>query len=153
MPFFYATGDKDRATTTTEGVIGRFLTVSNQSACLIYGIYASYLSATAGGFKVRLVNWGTAGTAGTGQTPVPRDTGAPASSTTFLTGSTIGSGTRKQHMSIGGSQVGGQGAWVAFSPDHAITLEPNGGANGNLDILQLATTAASNLDYTIEFLE
>lgn len=154
MPFYY---DLNNAL-TSNGAAGtetdhlRLLTVANQTPCRITAIYGASRFGTAGGAILRVKTFATASTAGASQTPAKRNPNSPAASTTAFTGPTAGA-TPTVRQSIGVAQTGGTGGWFALEPDHAITLLPNGGANGNADLFSIANAASVTFDATLEIVE
>lgn len=155
MPFYYACAlgnTTANGTANTELDHLRLLTVANQPTCRVSGLFVVGQSATAGGIRLRVASFATPSTAGSAFTPAERRPDGPAASTTAFTAPTLGS-TRTNHLTIGTSQVGGTGGWVALEEAHAINLLANGGANGNLDLISIATTASTPFDPTLEFAE
>lgn len=159
MSFYYLvspTGDvATSATANTQVDHLRTLSVANQRPARIVGLYltgkgAAQTSIT--GIEVTLERFATPSTLGTAITPAPRETGNPAAALTAFTGPTIG-GTPTLQLSVG-AMSSGVGGWVALDPDHAIVLQANGGANGNLDLLSETQGAvALNFHYSVELLE
>ena len=155
MPYYYAVnvqGATSNGSANTETDMLRTLTVANQAPAQVKGLYGAMRSGTAGGAQLRARRFATASTVGAAATPDPRRPGQPAASLTAFTLPTAGA-TPTQVLSIGLAQTGGMGGWVALEPDHAIWLNPNGGANGNLDILSIANAASIGFDYTVEHSE
>lgn len=105
------------------------------------------------GIEVMLKRFATASTVGTTITPAPRDqSGAVAARLTAFTGPTIGA-TPTIQLAIGFGATG-PGSWTAATIDHYITLDANGGANGNLDLIsQTSGTVALPFGYMIEHAE
>lgn len=157
--FYYnvsPTGDvATSATANTQVDHLRMLTVANQRAVKIVGLYmtgkgAAQTSIT--GIEVTLERFATPSTVGTAITPAATETGYPAAALTAFTGPTIGA-TPTLQLSVG-CMSSGVGGWTALNPAHARTLQPNGGANGNLDLLsETQGTVALNFHYDLEFSE
>jgi len=136
----------------TENQSARLLTVANQRTCAIMGMYVSARMTSAGGLVARLKTMGTAGTAGSAYTPGKRDPDAPAASTTAFTAHTVGS-TPTVRQVVGVAAQGGFGGWFAATLEQAVILKPNGGANGNAEITNLAGLASVLFDLALEFAE
>jgi len=155
MPFYYDVANTVTAngTANTETDHLRLLTVANQTTARMVGmLLALHQSTAVGAGRLRLKTMGTASTVGTSATPNKRHPDNPAASTTAFTGPTVGS-TPAIRASVGGSVLGGTGGWAAFDGDHAVDLKPNGGANGNADIISICQIVSASLDYTLEFSE
>ena len=159
MPFYY---DVNRATTTnatpgTETNHYRIVTVANQEAARITGLYAAGRFGTAGGAQLRLkTNSGTAASGGTTQTPFARNIrGAVAAQTTFFNDATaITSGTTLTvRLTVGFAQTGGMGGWVAIEPSAAVQMMANATSPINAEVASVATTASVTFDATLEFAE
>jgi len=157
MPFYY---DVTRSVTTngsanTESQHFRVLTVSNQKMFRLMGLYGACQSGTAGGARVRLKTAGVAGSLGTAQIPAKRNADSPAADTTwFNDASALTAGTTlTTRLTVGMAQTGGMGGWVALEMDHALSLKPNGGPNGNAEIYTIANGASIAADLTAEFQE
>jgi hypothetical protein len=156
MPFIYATAAAanvaTNATPNTDTDHLRLLTVAAKGA----GIKALYLIGKGAGLTAisgiaaRLVRYGTPSTVGAAITPSPRGT-IGAASLTALTAPTVGA-TPLQQLVIG-CGAAGPGGWVAPDVDSQISLDANGGANGNLDLLSSSGTAALNFQYSLEHAE
>jgi hypothetical protein len=158
MPFYYnvspGTNLTTNATANTETDHLRFLTVANQRPCLVNAIALIGKSAGAtslSGIALHVKRFGTPSTGGTAITPTPRAAVAPAAATTAFTAPTVGS-TPSIQLTIGCS-IGGPGAWVAQEPEAAVILEPNGGANGNVDFLSISGTASLPFELSVDFSE
>lgn len=101
------------------------------------------------GIAHRLVNWGTASTAGTALTPTPKDIGFQAAKATVLSGATSGT-TRTNHLVIGHGAAS-PGAWQARDPDSLIVAQ-GGGANST-DALNVSGTASLPFEWSGEIVE
>lgn len=154
MPFFYdlnnAVTSNGSANTETDHL--RLLTVANQETAKIVGLYGACRFGTAGGAQLRLKTFGTASSAGSGQTPAKRHPSFPAAGTTAFTGPTAGS-TPTVRITVGAAQTGGTGGWVGLEPMAAVSLLANGGANGNGDVFSIANAASVAIDFTVELSE
>lgn len=102
------------------------------------------------GIEVMLKRLATPSTVGSAITPIPRDlSGTVAARLTAFTGPTIGA-TPTIQLAIGCGATG-PGGWIAPDVDSYITLDANGGANGNLDLIsQQAGVVALGFGYDIE---
>lgn len=140
------------ATPGTETQSGRLLTVANQRTAAIMGLYVAARMAAAGGLVIRLKTAATAGTSGTSRTPGKRDPDAPAAATTVFEAHTVGT-TLTTRQIIGCSAQGGFGGWFAAAVEQALTLKPNGGANGNAEITNTCGLASTTYDLGLEFAE
>lgn len=157
MPFYF---DTVRATTTngttlTESPHLLGLTAANQRVASLRGLYGTARSGTAGGASLRVKTAGTAGTGGTSQTPAKRESGQPAAglvvtndATTITPGMTL-----TVRLAVGLAQTGGNGGWVALEPAAALSLMPNAGANGNMEIYSIAVGTSVPIDVTMEHAE
>lgn len=131
----------------------RLLTVAARMAWVkalaLRGKGAALTTITA--IEVMLKRFATASTAGSAITPIPRDlSGSVAARLTAFTGPTIGA-TPTIQLAIGCGATG-PGGWIAPDVDSYITLDANGGANGNLDLIsQTSGTVALPFGYDIEF--
>jgi hypothetical protein len=126
--------------------------VANQETSKIVGIYGAARFGTAGGAQLRVKTWSTASTVGSSKTPGKRHPSFPAASLTAFTGPTSGT-TPTVRLTVGLAQTGGTGGWVALEPAAALTLLPNGGANGNADVFSIAASASVPVDFTVEHSE
>lgn len=157
IPYYY---DVVRTTATngsgaTDSDHLHFLTVANQESAQIRGIYGSARSGTGGGMSLRLITAATPGSGGTAQTPQPRNSRSPAADLTVANDATslTPGGTPKLRLSIGVAQLGGNGGWQALEPAAGLTLQPNGGANGNAELHSIANAASVPFDVTVEHAE
>lgn len=157
MPFYY---DLNRAYTSngsagTESEHMRLLTVANQESARITGLIGGARFGTAGGMLLRLKQWSTPSTGGTSQTAMPRDSRSPAAQTTALNdATTITAGTTATYRgTVGLAQTGGTGGIVPNEPSDAIVLQPNGGANGNMDLVSIAIGTSVTFDATLAIAE
>jgi hypothetical protein len=154
MPFFYDINQSvtSNGSANTETNHLRLLTVANQETAKIVGLYGAARHGTAGGAQLRFKTWATASTSGSAATPAKRHPSYPAASTTAFTAPTSGT-TATVRLTVGLAQTGGTGGWVALEPSAALTLLPNGGANGNGDVFSIANGTSVAIDYTLELSE
>ena len=130
----------------------QLLTAANKRAARVTGLYGSATNTAVGGITVYAGRFATASTAGSAATPVKRDADGPAAGCGANTLPTPGS-TFTRQISASVSQTGGGTPWFAIEPDAAVTLDPNAGANGNLDFYTLSITASMAMDMGVEFNE
>ena len=154
MPFYYDVirQASSNGSGSTESTHLRFLTVANQQEAKIKTLFGSAVFGTAGGGKLRAYQGTTPSSGGTAATVSKRNPNNPAAQLTAFndaTAITPASGTVVQRLSVGFAQTGGQGAWMALEPDDAITLLPNAGANGNLDIASICNGTTVALDIKV----
>lgn len=154
MPFFYDLNQSvtSNGSANTETNHMRLLTVANQETAKIVGLYGAARHGTAGGAQLRVKTWATASSAGSAATPAKRHPSFPAASTTAFTAPTSGT-TPTVRLTVGLAQTGGTGGWVALEPSAALTLLPNGGANGNADVFSIANGTSVAVDFTLELSE
>lgn len=138
------------ATPSTENQSARFLTVANQRTCKITELYVAGRHTAAGSVLIRLKTATTPGTAGGAYTPGKRDPDNPAAATTVFTAHTVGT-TLVVRQIVGCSGQGGFGGWIAGDDEQALTLKPNGGANGNAEITNVAGVASVLFDLNVLF--
>jgi len=132
------------------------LTIANQQNCAVVQIMASVRNSTTAGSGFLSINKASISpTLGGANTPTKANNISPAAQTTaFDDTSVIGTGgTTTRMFAIGFAQTGGQGGWVALERDNAQTLNPNGGANGNLKFDSFTATASQALEVSCQFLE
>ena len=164
MPFYYSV----QRSATTNGTGNtcsnhlRLLTIANQANCSVVQVMAAIRnSTTAGSGVLQIVRQGVGGanlTGGTSITPDEMNPRGSAAETTAATDATAFTGygataSRVVAGVIGYAQTGGQGGWVALERDNAFTLNPNGGANGNLEFDSFTATASQALEVSAQFLE
>lgn len=150
MPFYF---DANRITTTngttqTESTHMAILTVANQNTAQIRALYGSMRFGTAGGGALRLYTGASAASGGTALTPNKRHPDGPAASTGVVDDNSAitPGGTLKLRQSVGLSQTGGLGGWIALESADAVTLKPNGGANGNAEVKSIANGVSVPVD-------
>lgn len=144
--------DTSHGTGSTEKQHLLFLTASQQETAKIKAISGCALFGTAGGAKLRAKQASTAGSGGTAHTVSKRNSRNPAAglvATDNGTSITAGTGTVVQRLAIGLAQTGGQGGWAALEDPEAISLQPNGGAAGNLELWSIANAVAVPLDMMV----
>lgn len=164
MPFYYdvkktpgtpGTAFTSNGSANTLSTHLRAQTIANQAIARLAGLYGSARFGTAGGGSLYVVRPGAAGTGGTANTPAKRNPLAPAAQTTWFDDATAitPGATPIQQLSVGVAQTGGQGGWVGLEVDHMITMQPNAGANGTLEVASKFNAAAVTFDATAEFQE
>lgn len=161
MPFYYSFTRPvtTNATTNTLSTHFQLLTVANQLAVRLVGLYAGARMSSAGGGVLKVTRGGAAGSGGTAIAAPnginKRNPDNPAAGVGIVTDATaITPGTTPGlQLNVGFAQTGGQGGWVALDPDHAILLKPNGGANGNLEIGSMAVGVSQTVEISGEFSE
>ena len=157
MPFYYSTNRPatTNGTGNTCSTHTYLLTVANQANCFVVGIMANVRnSTTAGSGVLRAARLAGAPIGGTALPANKRNMNNPAAGTTPFgdaTSITSGSATTYIGIDVGFAQTGGQGGWVALERDHAVTLSPNGGANGNVQFDSFTATASQALQVSVEF--
>lgn len=157
MPFGYsispATNVTTNATPNTDTNHLRTVTAAARSAWITgLALVGKGAGLTAiSGIVVRMTRFATASTSGSAITARPDDPANPAARTTAATGPT--SGATPTVPKVAGCGAAGPGGWAARDLDHAIAMEANGGANGNLDLISQSGTASLNFEYTLEFQE
>ena len=163
MPFYYVT----RRSATTNGSGNtcsnhfRLLTIANQQNAYVVQIMAAVRnSTTAGSGFLEIVKQAAGGanlTGATAYTPPPMNPGyTPAAQTTAAHDSAAFTGysaTRTSLGAVGFAQTGGHGGWVSLERDNAYVLNPNAGANGNLELDSFTATASQALEVSTQFLE
>ena len=144
-------------TTNTEtGVISYKPAASgNVASAALQAVYvigrANALTAISGiAFRVMTVT--TASTGGTATTPAPKDQGNQAALTGAVTGQTISSTGRKNHV-IFGCGAAGPGGWVAPNPDSMIRIFPNTATAPSLDVLAVAANINLTYEWSSEHVE
>lgn len=152
MPFYYACSLQGITAGTSQTDQLQLLTAANKRACRVTGVYGAANNTTVGGIAVRGGRFSTPSSSGSGVTPQLRDADGPAAGTDANSLPTPGT-TFTQQLAASVSQTGGGQPWFAIEPDAAVTLDPNGGAKGNMDFYTLASAASMALDLTVEFNE
>lgn len=164
MPYYYSV-DKTpgtpgtmytaNGTPNTKSTHARLLTVANQQIARVISLLVNARFNTAGGAMLALIRGGAAGTGGTANTPSKKNPLSRAADTTaFDDAAAITAGTTPiQQLTVGFAQTGGQGGWVALEIDDAFAMQPNGGANGNLEVASFASTASVTFDATVNLQE
>lgn len=163
MPMYYDFGQNGKVSTittsgtaNTETARAMLLTQSAKPSANITGVFANAQGSTAGGGFLACATFATAGAVGTGtaQTPGKKNPNEPASQVLCTTGTfTAGSGTRTDRITVGFAQTGGQGGWIAVTPDAALVLFSGGGATGYGEFRDLANAASQQFSYEIEWFE
>jgi len=143
-------------TANTETARVGMLTQSAKPSANITGVFANAQGSSAGGGFLACATFTTAGAAGTGtsQTPNKKNPNQAASQVLTYTGTfTAGTGTRSDRITVGFAQTGGQGGWIAVTPDAALVLFSGGGATGWGEFRDLANAASQQFSYQIEWFE
>lgn len=104
------------------------------------------------GIVFRIIRCTTASTAGTGTTPNPKDKDAPAATMTAVTGQTISSTGRTNHV-IFGCGAAGPGGWVAPNPDSCVMIVPVVTTAPSVDIVAASATASLTYEFSAEHQE
>jgi hypothetical protein len=104
------------------------------------------------GIVFRVIRVTTASTGGTSTTPNPKDTGFAAATTTAVTGQTISSTGRTNHV-IFGCGAAGPGGWVAPNPDSMIVQPAVVTTAPSVDLVAASATASLTYEFSVEFQE
>lgn len=104
------------------------------------------------GIVFRICRMTTASTAGTSTTPNPKDTNGPAATTTAVTGQTISSTGRTNHV-IFGCGAAGPGGWVAPNPDSCVGIVPVVTTAPSVDVVAASATASLTYEFSAEHTE
>jgi hypothetical protein len=155
LPFYYsiASTHTTSATAATELDALRLLTVATRQCICTRLIVGAAGAAQDNQVMAKLWRMSTASTVGSAFVPQSHDQGSPAAVTTPFTGPTIGTKNTNATLILPfNSRAMVQ--WVALNPDEAITLHSNGGANGNIDLLdEEAAAVAVVMRYQLTFSE
>jgi len=107
---------------------------------------------TISGMAFRLLSFTTASTVGTAATPTSKDVTANETATAVaVTGQTVSSTGRKQHV-IFGCGAAGPGGYVAPNPGSLVVITPNATAP-SVDLVQVSTTASLTYEWSVEHQE
>lgn len=121
----------------------------------LLGVYvqgrASALT-TISGIVFRVIRCTTASTAGTATTPNPKDKDAPAATMTAVTGQTISSTGRTNHV-VFGCGAAGPGGWVAPNPDAMVMIVPVVTTAPSVDVVAASATASLTYEFSAEHVE
>jgi hypothetical protein len=104
------------------------------------------------GLVFRVARFTTASTAGTATTPQPKDTGNPAATVGAVTGQTISTTGRTDHV-IFGCGAAGPGGWVAPNPDSMIIQPAVVTTAPSVDLLEASASASLNFEFSCEHQE
>jgi len=141
---------------------------SNKPTASVTGVFANARGSVAGGGVFQGSTFQTAATttaAAAAGVYSKRNQNNPSSALTIsngtTTGSTVvgGSGTRSVRISVGFAQTGGQGGWIAVTPDTAVkifsTSSPNAGTatTSTLEFDAVSNGASQNYQYVVEWYE
>lgn len=102
---------------------------------------------TLSGIVFRIIRCTTASTAGTATTPNPADKDLPAATTTAVTGQTISTTGRTNHV-IFGCGAAGPGGWVAENPDAEIEIVPVVTTAPSVDVVAASATASLTYEFS-----
>lgn len=164
-PLYYDFGNHGLSTNATPNTeTARYLLLSPAAATTsrfasVTGLFANGQGNGAGGGYIIGCTFTTAGQAGTGTAivPAPSDqmgaSAAAASLTVTQTPQTPGTGARADRITVGFAQTGGQGGWIAVTPDAAKGISPGGGRYGNIQLMDLANAASQLFSFMCEFVE
>jgi hypothetical protein len=160
MPFYYDVTQTGVSTNGSAGTVSKHLLVltptvaAGKGPANLTALMAAARGSVAGGCILRIAQFATAGSGGSGVTPAKRHPNNPAANTTAANGSyTGGSSTETDRAVVGFPTTGEQGYWIAPTDDAAITLANGGGANGNAEIQSIAGIASVTFEFTLEFNE
>jgi hypothetical protein len=104
------------------------------------------------GIVFRVMTATTASTGGTSTTPSPKDViGYTAATAVAVTGQTISSTGRKNHV-VFGCGAAGPGGWVAPNPDSVVVITPNATAP-SVDLVAASATASLTYEFSVEHTE
>jgi hypothetical protein len=104
------------------------------------------------GIVFRIIRCTTASTSGTATTPSPKDTNGPAATMTAVTGQTISSTGRTNHV-IFGCGAAGPGGWVAPNPDSCVGIIPVVTTAPSVDVIAASGTASLLYEFSAEHTE
>ena len=107
---------------------------------------------TISGIVFRIIRCTTASTAGTATTPNPKDKDAPAGTLTAVTGQTISSTGRTNHV-VFGCGAAGPGGWVAPNPDSLVMIVPVVTTAPSVDVVAACGTASLLYEFSCEHVE
>lgn len=131
------------ATPNTEDNVLALRTVANQKTAYVKEQYVSGRLNTPGGIVLRLKTTGTIGTGGSAVTPAKRDPETAAAGTTAFDATFTDGATPTIRHIVGVAAQGGFGGWIAGELESAIKMLPNGGANGNFELHNVAAVASA----------
>lgn len=107
---------------------------------------------TISGIIFRIIRCTTASTSGTATTPNPKDKDCPAATMTAVTGQTISSTGRTNHV-IFGCGAAGPGGWVAPNPDSCVMIVPVVTTAPSVDVVAASATASLTYEFSAEHQE
>lgn len=155
MPFYYSIENTHTtsASAATETDALRFLTATTRICNISRVVLGASGAAQDNQVMGKLQRMSTASTVGSAVTPKPRDNSHPAAVTTAFTAPTKGT-PESTYTLILPFNARAMVQWVALNPDEAIVLAANGGATGNVDLLdEQAAGVAVAIRYGITFYE
>lgn len=118
----------------------------------LLGVYVSgrgTVLTSMSGIIFRVIRCTTASTGGTGTTPNPADTNAPACTTAAVTGQTISSTGRTNHIVFGCGATSG-GGWTAPNPDAMIMIVPVVTTAPSVDLVAASATASLTYEFSAQ---
>lgn len=107
---------------------------------------------TISGIVFRIIRCTTASTGGTSTTPQPKDVGMNAATVGAVTGQTISSTGRTNHV-IFGCGAAGPGGWVAPNPDSMVTQDAVVTTAPSVDLVAASATASLTYEFSTEHQE
>lgn len=122
------------------------------------GFQAAYVNGRGAGLTAisgiifRIIRVTTASTAGTATTPNPKDPGMEAATVAAVTGQTISTTGRTNHV-IFGCGAAGPGGWVAPNPDSLVVMVPQPTTAPSMDLVVASATASLNYEFSCEHTE
>lgn len=151
MPFFYDVNASVNTNATPSTETAHLLGIAAAlQGFKVQALYAnSRAGTTVGGGSIRGKTGGTS-TAGGATTPSKRHPNSPAAGSTWSTAPTT-TGSPVVRVSVGFSQTGGQGGWIALNPDDAIIVLP--AVTNKFEVESISISASQGLDIVAEFSE
>ena len=141
------------ASANTENNVLALRTVANQRTAALFGLNVTGRHNSPGGVVLRLKTCATISTGGTGVTPGKKDPDAPAAVTTAFDSAFTDGGTPVVRAIAGVAAQGGFGGFFAGTPEQALVLKPNAGANGNAETHSIAAIASVPFESMLDFAE
>lgn len=107
---------------------------------------------TISGIVFRIITATTASTGGTATTPNPKDTAMAVATAGAVTGQTISTTGRKNHV-IFGCGAAGPGGWVAPNPDSMVVQPAVVTTAPSVDLVAASATASLTYEFSVEHQE
>lgn len=104
------------------------------------------------GIVFRIIRVTTASTSGAATTPQPKDPGYQAATAAAVTGQTISSTGRTNHV-VFGCGAAGPGGWVAPNPDSMVESVPQPTTAPSMDLVAASATASLTYEFSTEHVE